>query len=331
MYERFFGLQQRPFDLAPNPHFLFLSGAQREVLSTLRYALTAARGLALLTGEAGTGKTTLIQTAIGEIGASDVQCVLMSNPTLNRGEFYEFLASGFELGPEVADSKTRFLFALRRHVEQRHAAGHHTAVVIDEAQSLPYELLEEVRLLSNIETTTTKLLTVVLAGQPELATRLNEVRLRQLKQRIALRCDLTPFNLSETAAYIAGRLRLAGGSPASVFTRNAVDAIYTASHGVARVVNVICENALISGFAAQIKPVPRTIIDDVIRDFDISSSGPPVVTLGPVLEMRGADSRAALSQVGTNPSSTLAEASVDADRPSVASEAAGRKRRFSFF
>ena len=141
-------------------------------------------------------------------------------------------------------------------------------------RACPYELLEEVRLLSNIETPTTKLLSVVLTGQPELATRLNETELRQLKQRIALRCELAAFDLAETAAYIAGRIRIAGGAPAEIFTRNAVDMIFRGSGGIPRVINVICHNALISGFATQTKPIPRTTVEEVLRDFDLNAAGP---------------------------------------------------------
>src|SRR5262245_56446983 len=185
MYERFFSLRERPFDLVPNPRFLYLTGRQREAFSNLRYGLSVPRGLTLLLGEAGTGKTTLVQAVLASIEQSNVECVLLSNPTLTRDEFFEFLARGFNLGHDARSSKTRFLFELRRYLQERHAAGLLSALVLDEAQSLPYELLEEVRLLSNIETSTEKLLNVVLAGQPELATRLNEPGLRQLKQRIS--------------------------------------------------------------------------------------------------------------------------------------------------
>ena len=177
-------------------------------------------------GEAGTGKTTLMQAALAEVPPDSVRVVLMSNPTLTRSEFYEFLARAFGLSQQAAESKTRFLFDLRRELQERHKAGVLSALVIDEAQSIPYELLEEIRLLSNIETTTTKLLNVILAGQPELSDRLNDTSLRQLKQRIGLRCQLTPMQLNETASYIAGRIRIAGGRPEQMFTREAVAAVF---------------------------------------------------------------------------------------------------------
>ena len=275
MYESFFGLRERPFDLVPNPRFLFLTARQREAFSNLRYGLSVPRGLTLLLGEPGTGKTTLLQAMLSEVDQERVECVLLSNPTLTRAEFYEFLATGFGLGAEAIVSKTQFLFALHRHLQARHEAGQLSALVLDEAQSLPYELLEEVRLLSNIETAAVKLLNVVLAGQPELAARLNEPGLRALKQRIALRCELGVFDFPETGAYVAGRLRIAGGEPASIFTREAVQAIYETSHGVARTINVICDNALIGGFAAQVKPVTRAMIAEVCADFDLKRTAVP--------------------------------------------------------
>ncbi len=271
MYEDFFGLRERPFDLLPNPRFLFLAGRHREAFSTLRYGLTAPRGLTVLVGEAGTGKTTLVNSILAETDRDSIECVLLSNPTLTRAEFYEFLTEGFGLGSDAGLSKTRFLMEFRRHLIERQDVGRLSALILDEAQSLPYELLEEVRLLSNIETATVKLLNVILTGQPELAARLNEPSLRQLKQRISLRCELRPFDSSETAAYISGRLRIAGGDPRQIFTREAVGVIHGVSGGLPRTVNVLCDNALIGGFAAQAKPVTRALVEEVCRDFDLNS------------------------------------------------------------
>lgn len=268
LYAPFFGLRDAPFDLTPNPKFLFLTGRQREALSNLRYALSSAKGFTLILGDAGTGKTTLVRTALAMTGDTPSRYVLLNNPTLNRQEFYEFLAHELGLGPTAATSKSRFLLELQDQVTRRAAAGGITGLIVDEAQSLPHELLEEIRLLGNIETSTTKLLNIVLCGQPELADRLNESSLRQLKQRVALRCDLAPLTLAETAAYVSGRLRIAGGTPSEIFTREAVLAVHEGSKGIPRTINVICDNALTGGFAAQAKPVPREIVDDVCRDFD---------------------------------------------------------------
>ena len=273
MYEAFYGLRERPFDLVPNPRFLYLTPRQREAFSSLRYAMTTPRGVMVLIGEAGTGKTTLVHSVLADVDAHRVECVLVSNPTLTRAEFYQYLAREFRLSAEAAQSKTCFLFELRRHLLERQAHGYASALVLDEAQSVPHELLEEVRLLSNIETDTVKLLNVVLAGQPELAARLNEPGLRQLKQRVALRCELAPLDFPETAAYIAGRLKIAGGSPAEIFTREAILAIHEASRGVPRTINVVCDNTLIGGFASGARPVSRALVLEVCRDFDLAMAG----------------------------------------------------------
>lgn len=328
MYEQFYGLRERPFDLVPNPKFLYLTARQREAVSNLRYGLSSPRGLTLLLGEAGTGKTTLIRAVLGEVDASRVECVLLSNPTLTRAEFYQALAQGFGLSTRAAQSKVDFLNELREHLESRHAAGLLTALVLDEAQSLPYELLEEVRLLSNIETSTTKLLNVVLAGQPELADRLNDPNLRQLKQRISLRCELSPLDNAETAAYIAGRLRIAGGEPAAIFSREAIVAISKAARGVPRTINVICDNALIGGFAAQVKPVLRVTVDEVCRDFDFALQTAAASTPHEAPAHRPTASR---------PGAAAAGEALVVVSPSPSTETAGdqvvteEKKRFSFF
>lgn len=329
MYEHFYGLQERPFDLVPDPRFLYLSGRQREALSNLRYGLTTPRGVTLLLGEAGTGKTTLLRTVLSGLSGAPARHVFLSNPTLTRSEFFEFLALGFELGEENGVSKTRFLFALRKLLDQEAAAGRTPALVVDEAQSLPYELLEEVRLLSNLETTTAKLLNVVLAGQPELADRLNEPSLRQLKQRVSLRCELASMNVQETAAYIAGRIRIAGGHPEQVFTRDAIAQIFEASGGLPRTVNVVCDNALIGGFAAEVRPVTRALVEDVCRDFDFLPGEDKPATMAshpqqPIVPAKTESREAVLEAVATNPVS---------GQGVVQSMfgAFSRKRRFSFF
>jgi type II secretory pathway predicted ATPase ExeA len=341
MYEAFYSLQERPFDMVPNPRFLFMGARQREALSNLQYGLTTPRGLTLLIGEAGTGKTTLVHAALSELRGTDVRVVLLSNPTLTRSEFYEYLAEAFGLSPDAASSKTRFLLEIRKKLEQRHASGVLSALIIDEAQSVPYELLEEVRLLSNMETPTTKLLNVVLTGQPELADRLNESSLRQLKQRISLRCELTAMNLSETAAYIAGRLRIAGGRPEQVFTREAVGALYEASRGLPRTVNVIADNALLAGFALNTRPVTSAVVHEVCRDLDIShrppvkldmpaAAKPPAEPPPPLAPGPGGrwESVAGLPAIGADP--TAAELPPDDDASELFGMF-GRKRKFSIF
>jgi len=344
MYEAHFGLRERPFDLTASPRFLFLTAKHREALSNLQYGIASQKGLTLITGEAGTGKTTLLRAAIELQRDQNVSTAYVNNPTLTRMEFYELLAHQFGLDGSAAGSKTHFLIQIEHALRDRHRAGGISSLLVDEAQSLPDELLEEIRLLSNLETATVKLLPTVLIGQPELADRLNQPSLRQLKQRIALRCALAPLDLRETAAYIAKRIRVAGGDSASLFTREAVQTIYERSHGIPRTVNVICDNALVSAFALDRRIVGQDIVLEVCRDFDLA--GPSVFEhAGPILRlgMPVSESRPAApvpTPLVEPPPVQVTPAHAEAPAAAVPDEAAsrpglfaavGRRRRFSFF
>jgi general secretion pathway protein A len=272
MYEAFFGFGERPFQLTPNPKFLFLNSAHREALATLRYGLRSALGITLLVGGAGTGKTTLLHAALQAERSPGRRLAVLTNPTLSPADFFEILADKFGL-PGASGSKGRFLLAFERDLLERHKAGGLTALVIDEAQSLSLDMFEEIRLLANLETETTKLVNVLLVGQPELAERLNEPSLRQFKQRVVLRCALPPLDLESTSAYIASRLQVAGAVPGEVFTKDAVRAIYEVSRGIPRTIGVVCENALLAGYAAQHKPVVRSMVIDACRALDLAVGG----------------------------------------------------------
>src|SRR5580765_6371049 len=234
MYQQFYGLQELPFELTPNPKCLFMTRRHREALSNLQYGLFSAKAITVLVGEAGTGKTTLLHAALESELCRNVTCVYLNNPALTRSEFIEVLSQRFDLSPRAAESKAVLLQELHHVLSERRACGQITALVIDEAQSLSGELLEEIRLLANIETPTQKLLPLVLAAQPELRDRLNEPGLRQLKQRVTLRCEIVPLNLEETCAYIAFRIRTAGGDASGLFTREAVQLIHQKSRGIPR-------------------------------------------------------------------------------------------------
>ena len=272
MYEEFYGLRERPFDLTPNPKYLVLTESHREVLLNLEYGIASRKGITLLIGEAGSGKTTVIRAAM-EKQPVKVHCVHLHNPTLSRPEFTELLATRFGLSAQAMASKAAMLVELERLLTERNAADEKTVLIVDEAQSLPLDLLEEIRLLANIETDDEKLLTVIIAGQPELATRLNERSLRQFKQRIALRCELMPLTPQETATYIVGRIRAAGGVAAEVFTRQAVALMHERSQGLPRTISVIADNALLGGYAAGQRPVSAELVAEICRDFDFA---PPV-------------------------------------------------------
>jgi general secretion pathway protein A len=275
MYQSFYGLTELPFELTANPKYLFLTDRQREALSNLQYGLFAAKSLTVLTGEAGTGKTTLITVALESERCRHVRCVYLNNPILSAADFVRTLASRFELGADASASKSVLLERLEPALKERRARGEISALVVDEAQSLSTELLEEIRLLANMETPTAKLLPLVLAGQPELATRLEQSELRQLKQRVTLRCELQPFELRDTAAYIASRLKTAGGVPARVFSQEAVALIHECSRGIPRSISVICDNALVSGMALGRPLVDRAMVMEVCRDLRLTPAGSP--------------------------------------------------------
>ena len=300
-------MSELPFELTANPKFLFLNKSDREALSILQYGLFSAKSLTVLTGEAGTGKTTLIQSALESERCRNVRAIYLNNPTLNPDDFVRMLAMKLDLPAEIGESKTLLLQRLDALLRERRAADQITALVIDEAQSLSFEMLEEVRLLANIETPSTKLLPLVLAGQPELEARLEAPNLRQLKQRVTLRARLEPFELVDTAGYIASRIRTAGGRSERVFTLDAVKLIHEYSHGIPRTISVICDNALVTGMALGKSRVDRATVVEVGRDLRLNGSGPPAAlptaASGPDPAKDTAASRAPDGQNGPPPSS----------------------------
>jgi general secretion pathway protein A len=320
MYERFFGLRELPFELAPNPKYLFLTAQHREALRNLQYGLSSGKAITVLVGEAGTGKTTLLHAAIESEPCRNASCVYLNNPALTRQEFVEVLSHRFGLSARAGTSKAALLQELDVVLRERRQQGRITALVIDEAQSLSDELLEEVRLLANIETTTAKLLPLVLTGQPELRDRLNEPGLRQLKQRITLRCEIVPFSQEDTAAYIAMRIRTAGGDAGRLFTREAVMLIHERSSGIPRSISVMCDNALLTGFGLGRQPVDREIVLEVAKDFDLGDS-------------RGAASppQATAAHVSADHSDRDGEQTLITGREAGLFEAVAKPRRFSLF
>ena len=309
MYERFYGLQERPFDLSPNPRFLCFTAQHRGALAHLEYGLAGRPGVTVLVGEAGTGKTTLVRKAL-QASHDSSTIVHRTNPTLTRAEFFEDLAHSFGFSAEAGRSKIPFLRELEDALNNE--MGPRLALVVDEAQSVPYELLEEIRLLTNAESISGRSIAVVLAGQPELGRRLDEARLRQLKQRVVLRCELTPLSLKDTAAYIHARVRTAGGEATQLFTRDAVVAIHQHSNGIPRVISVICDNALVNGFAADQKPVGANTVHEVCKSLALPFNEPHPVAAAVPAPVRVPEPVAAAPHA-----------------PMFAS--VGRLRRFSFF
>jgi type II secretory pathway predicted ATPase ExeA len=291
-------------------------------LSTLEYAFAARKGISVLIGEAGTGKTTVLRSALDRQRHPDALCVVVNNPTLTRDEFVHVLADGFRLNHGAANSKAVFLQALERLLIERAAQNAPTVLVIDEAQSLPTDLLEEIRLLANIETAEQKLLSVVLAGQPELADHLRQPELRQLKQRVALRCELRPLTAAETSMYITQRIHVAGGGAVeAVFTPEALSLIHDRAQGIPRTICVICDNALVTGFATDRRPVGVQTVLEVCRDFDFGGSGVAEAATVPSF----------LVQTPAAPQAQPAPSRPAVHERSVLFGSAVPRRRFSFF
>jgi general secretion pathway protein A len=269
MYLEFYGLKEPPFGLTPDPRYIYKTASHLEMLATVRYAIEQNKGLVVVTGEVGCGKTMILRAALQRLG-DEVMCVYIFNPLLTAPEFFEQLAVEFGLDLPRRVSKPELLSALGHFLASRHSQGLRTVLIIDEAHGLPTSLLEEIRLLMNFETSSEKLLQVILSGQPELEELLNRPALRQLKQRISLRCQIKPLSLFEINKYIRFRLKLAGAEDTDLFDSNAIGLIGNASGGIPRLVNNICDNALLYGYAAGARSITRDIVEEVIESLDLS-------------------------------------------------------------
>jgi general secretion pathway protein A len=266
MYKAFYRLQKNPFEITPDPAFLFPTTRHNEALATLYYGVTAHRGFVVLTGEVGTGKTLLLRSLLGLLQRRDTAFALIFNPSLSPLEFVRYIAGDLGL-PVAGKAKDELIHVLNQFLLQRYQKGLTTLLVVDEAHLLSAEVLEEIRLLTNLETSQQKLLQIVLAGQPELDQKLDSHELRQLKQRVALRCRLDCLNLSETGEYISRRLAIAGlNGGAAIFEEGAIAAVHQHSKGVPRLINTICENALLAGYAKQQPAVTAEIVHGVASD-----------------------------------------------------------------
>ncbi len=269
MYHAHYGLLRSPFEMTPDPAFLVLGDAHREGLATLVYGVQARKGFVLLTGEVGTGKTTLLHALLAQLDRNTLAAFIF-NPRLEPLDFFRMLFD--ELGIEKpCATKAEFLIELNRFLIARLAQDLPTLLIIDEAQNLSAEMLEEVRLLSNLETPTSKLLQIMLVGQPELSEMLARPELRQLRQRIVLRHRLRPFDETETTTYVEARLRLAGFTGKELFKRAALRELYAVTGGVPRLVNIVCDGALLLGFGRGLQAIGADAIREVARDLELAS------------------------------------------------------------
>lgn len=267
MYRSFFGLRALPFEASPDPRFLYLMPHVREALACLQYGVAARKGFVVLTGEVGTGKTTLLNTVLGSFAKGRVSSAFVFNPRLDVLDFFEFVLTDFGI-PPTARTKSGMLLQLNRWLVDRFNERGICVIVVDEAQNLSWELLEEIRLLTNLETSSEKLLQIVLSGQPELQEKLCQPSVRQLRQRVSLWCKTHPLTREETEAYIAERLRIAGAKGAVLLPESAT-LVYRYSRGIPRVINLICEHSMIEAYVEQIKPIPPRIVESVGRELDL--------------------------------------------------------------
>lgn len=266
MYKSFYKLKLNPFEITPDPSFLFSTARHNEALASLYYGVRARKGFVVLTGEVGTGKTLLVRCVLELLRRTGVAFAYVFNPSLSPLEFVRYIAGDFGL-PVAGKAKDEIVLSLSSFLVDRHQKKLSTLLVVDEAHHLSPELLEEIRLLTNLETTQQKLLQIVLAGQPELDEMLDSYELRQLKQRVALRCHLEPLDLEGTSGYMQRRLEVAGGAAATtIFSDAATEAIYRHSKGFPRMINTICENALLLGYAHKMPTIPAEVIEEVAAD-----------------------------------------------------------------
>ncbi len=272
MYKDFYGLDELPFTLTPDPRFLVFTPSYNEVLATLYYGLENSKGLIVLTGEVGTGKTTALRWILRRLDSS-VMAAYVFNPRLSIEDFYTHVTGMLDL--KGWDTKAEMLDVLGKTLEDRYRRGLRTVLIVDEAHELSDYVLEEIRLLLNFESDAAKHLQIVLTGQPELRNVLNKPNLRQLKQRVALRCQMHALpNIEETERYITERLLLAGAKQPSIFTPGALDYIFRCSEGIPRQVNNLCDNALLVGYAAGEPFIGRQIIEEVAENLDLLPAQP---------------------------------------------------------
>jgi general secretion pathway protein A len=272
MYKSYFGLKENPFNVNPDPRYLYLTKQIEEALTGLMYGIQTRKGFITLTGEVGTGKTTLVNRLLDWLRQRRTRTAFLFNSRMNTSHLFDFILAEFEITCE-SRTKSQQLMKLNQWLLERYRAGETAVLIVDEAQNLSYPVLEEIRMLTNLETSTEKLLQIVLSGQPELEEKLKLPQLRQLKQRITLRCRTAPLSKEQTHAYIAERLRIAGTGD-QIFSPEAMDTVHMYSLGIPRVVNLLCEHALINTYVEQERVVTPKTVEDIAREFQLDEIEP---------------------------------------------------------
>jgi len=271
MYKGFFGLRANPFNINPDPRYLFLTRHTEEALACLTYGVQSRKGFVLLTGEVGTGKTTLINKLLEWLRLQQVATAFVFNSRLNVPQFLDYMMADFGITCD-SKAKSQILLRLYNWLLDRYRAGETAVLIVDEAQNLSEEVLEEIRMLTNLETFTEKLLQIVLVGQPELGEKLKRPQLRQLRQRLTLRAKTYALTLDESKAYVQQRLRIAGSDGREIFDSEALVAIHRYAEGIPRVINLLCEHCLVSAFVDQQKIIGPVVVEAVARDFDLMAN-----------------------------------------------------------
>lgn len=266
MYTKFYGLKEKPFEITPDPKFLYLSESHKEALAHLTYAVRERKGFTVVTGEVGTGKTTLVQTLLSRLDGTTKTAYLF-NPLMGSTDFLHYICQDLGLKGQKK-SKGQYLSQLQKFLLACYSRNENVVLIVDEAHKLDPKLLEEIRLLTNLETAKNKLLQVILIGQPELNDILEDPKFRQLKQRVSLRYHIQPLNKEDAQRYIKRRLRLAGAYDHNIFTSKAIKEIYRYTQGIPRLINIVCDNALLIGYSTDNKIIGYKIIQEVINNLE---------------------------------------------------------------
>ncbi|HEY7338809.1 MAG TPA: AAA family ATPase [Bryobacteraceae bacterium] len=272
MYNAFFGFSESPFNLSPDPSFLYRSRQHEEALANLIYGVQGRKGFIVLSGEVGTGKTTMIECLVDYLDTQRTEYAFVFNSRINSEQFFEMIAYDLDL-PCNRTSKTEVLFALNRFLMEQAQAGRTAVLIVDEAHNLEWDVLEEIRLLGNLENRQGKLLQIILAGQPELDRKLDAPNMRQLKQRVLLRCNLEPLTFRDAQDYMAARLERAGMPGQKVFSEEVMAEIHLRTQGIPRLINGVCDNLLLIAFALERKTCDVEMLDEVCRDLRLEWSG----------------------------------------------------------
>jgi general secretion pathway protein A len=311
MYRHFFGLRESPFGVNPDPRYLFLTRQTREALDKLSYGIQTRQGLTLLTGEVGTGKTTLINRLLDWLHQQRTPTAFIFNPRLETRQLFDFMLAEFGV-PFETRTDNNPLMRLNEWLLERYRGDKNAVLIVDEAQGLSFDLLEEIRLLLNLETAQEKLLQIVLVGQPELEETLKRYELRQLQQRIAHRCKTAPLTSEETRAYIQARLQIAGSDGRVVFAPEAINALHYYARGVPRVINLLSEHSLINAYVDDLQPIPAKIVDEVAHEFQFDDAKRPVspATFGIAADCQSIPMKSILAEA-TAPPPSAAEPSFE--------------------